>query len=124
SERARNSRRESQSLLSLVSRHKRVETGLVTRDPVLLQRVNLARIDIRTHDIVSGLGEACTHDQTDITRSNDTNPHTQLRRYERARSRRLSAGQEGPCEPHAHKLIPKSGLKVEVQSKKSGGRRP
>ena len=77
----------------LVALDEPVETRLVDRQHVLLQPVDLPRVDVRPDDLVAGFGETRADDETDVSRSDDADLHDRdsvrrPRRSSRARSPR------------------------------------
>ena len=88
-DRSRDVRRESQPLVGLVALDEPVEPGLVDRQPVLLQPVDLCRVDVRSDDLVPRLSEAGTDHQPHIPGPDDADvqaPRTRLRPPRRAAS--------------------------------------
>ena len=64
-----------QAALLLVALDELVEPGLVDRQDVLLQPVDLALIDVGADDVVAGFGEARADDEADVAGSDDGDVH-------------------------------------------------
>ena len=65
-------RREGQAAVALIAHDHRLEPGLVDRELVLLERADLAGIDVGAHHLVTRFREAGTHHETDVPRADDS----------------------------------------------------
>ncbi len=67
--------REGQPALTLIADDERLESGLVDREFVRLEVLDLGRIDVGTYDVIARLRETGTHDQTYISGADDGDLH-------------------------------------------------
>jgi len=63
---------------ALIAGDERLEPRLVDREPVLLQAVDLPRVDVGARNVVPRLREAGADDQPDVPRSDDGDFHVTL----------------------------------------------
>ncbi len=52
-----------------------IEPWLMNRHVAAVELLDLLRIDIHAHDVVAGIGQAGTRDQTDVARAKDRHTH-------------------------------------------------
>ena len=71
--------REAQTLLAVIAADELGEARLEDRHLAGLERANLRRILIHTHDVVAVLGQAGAQDQTDVSCSDDGDFHFTIR---------------------------------------------
>src|SRR5690606_27059155 len=71
-------RREAQPAVLLVADDEFLETRLVDGDLVLLQAGDLRFVDVRTDDVIAGVGEACPDHQPYVPRPDYPNAHVLL----------------------------------------------
>ena len=67
--------RERQPALALIADDDRLESGLVDREFVRFEVLDLGRIDVGTNDVIARLGETGTYDQTYISGADDGDLH-------------------------------------------------